>query len=640
MSKNFLIKSLGVIACILILVVKMVIASPDYLYLSSDRLYELRQMVYIEGTHEQAAFDSMKARVDNPDILAAYPTGGGGKYEPGYRAREAAMISLLMRDKADAEHYADLACQMANDAIKGDLDQSHNQPGELVNMAEGYGLARAMIGLNVAITYNWMQDAWDRKQRAAVKEAIDDALEAWLSYEHPNLLNDRASNWVSVCRGAELVMILASGDAELRAERVEFLKDELLWHMDSGFGSLGVAQEGAGYTEYPGQFLLPAVYAMAELGDFDLMEKARKIEWWKLVMYAYTLQPQKHATGDRKFLQWGVAERGPHEGWLSLLLNLVPQEQLPYYLWFYDHYLGRKAQLLSEGYGYDFHRGGTTWSLIYYPMHVPAVNPTGVFPKVVKDSHGFAFFRNRWQDGNDIQVMAAADEVSHSHAWDQTDNLALRLMAFNAGFINGPAKSREQSDFSGLLVDGVLAPKGIRATRMNGATIAFESNSDGGIFIADGGELYRALGVDSATRQTEVAFSSVKSNTAIISTMDQVRSQSVHDYTWQANLRMPNVENGLPVMIREEEGVSTFLIEGGNGYVKGWVLHPQNVAIDAEDSLQITTHSADADIWIVMVATQEKPLEAEIEGNGLKRTFTYGGQTVRFNADVERIRID
>jgi len=614
-------------------------AAAEYLYLSPERIAEIKQLKQTPGTHEKAAFDSMKARVNHPDVLQAYPTGGGGKYEPGFRAREAALISLLASDPSESRKYADIAYQMAKKAIAGDIDQSHNQRGKLVSMKTGYGLARAIIGMNVAITYNWMQNTWNDQEKAFVKQALDEALNAWPRYSHANFGESRASNWVAVCRGGELVMILASGDKEKRSGRVSALKRELMKHLNAGFGDLGVAQEGAGYTEYPGQFLLPAIYGMAELGDEELLARARSIEWWKMVMYAYTFQPQSIAPGDRKFLQWGVATRGPHEGWVSLLLNLVPKDQLPYYLWFYDRYIGRQSPFKDEGLRYDCHRAGTTWSLIYYPSGLQAKDPTDVFPKAVKDSRGFAFFRNRWRDANDIQILAMADEVHHGKAWDKADNLGLRLMAYHSGFFNGPGKFNGTENFSTLLVDGKFAPRRSRASSKTGKMVAFEPNKSGGTFIADGGSLYSSLGVDQAKRQTAVFFAPAKFNSGIISTLDQLRSRTPHSYTWQANLRMPSAESTLSVTTGQESGVNTFTIKGERGYVKGWVMYPDDVEISAGEALKITTRSENADIWVVMLASENKPSAAEVTGSGLQRRWRMGSKSVKYNAQTDRIEI-
>lgn len=605
------------------------------LFLSDTRLAELKKLVRSTGTHEQAAYEVMKARVDSDDLLAAYPTGGGGKYEPGFRAREAALLSLLAPSPAEAKKYAALSYEMAAKAAGGDIDKSHNQPGRKVSMADGYGLARAMIGMNVAITTNWMQKSWSKEQNEAALAGIRKALDAWPRYGHANFGRDRASNWVAVCRGGELVMLLASGEKEKRASRFAFLEKELLHHMRSAFGNLGAGQEGAGYIEYPGQFLLPACYASAQLGDDDLLKAARGIEWWKMVMYAYSFQPRSTGDGDRRFLQWGVAVRGPEEGWLSLLLNLVPEKDLPHYLWWYERFSGRKAKTVGKHTAFDSHRAGTTWSLIYYPSDVAPKDPTGIYPPAVHDDHGFAFFRNRWQDENDLQILAASDDVHHRNAWDQPDNLALRLLGQNAGFISGPGKSRDLAGFSMLLVDGKNGGK--KASSYTGKTKSFEANKSGGLLIADAGKVAEVWGIESAERQTLVRFGPASGNAGVISTLDCIKGGKTHTYTWQANLGAPGGDNDIKVSKITEAGRPGFLLEGGNGFVKGWVLSPKDATLKAGDPLQIETKGTDADLWVVLFTGQGTPPKATIKGEGLDAVWQLGKTTVRFNKEAGKL---
>lgn len=604
------------------------------LFLSDDRLDELQALVKKKGSHEQAAFAVMEKRVASKDIEAAY-ISGGGKYETSWRAREAALLSLLATDPKKAKGYADLAYEMCVKASGGAIDRSHNQTGKVVRMDTGYGLARAMIGMNVAITYNWLKDSWSDEQNKVVKGALIQAINAWPSYGHANFGLARASNWVAVCRGAELTMILCTDEQGKRADRVSFLKKQLSWHMTNAFGDHGVCQEGLGYTEYPGQFLLAACYALSESGDKSLLKQAEKIGWWKLVMYAYTFQPRTAEAGDRKFLQWGVAVRGPDEGWVSLLLNLVPKDQLPYYLWWYDRFAGRQANIEGDHAAFDAHRAGTTWSLIYYPTSVKAKDPTGVFPGSIKDSHGFAVFRNRWQDENDIQVLAASDDVHHRRAWDKADMHGIRLFGHNAAIFNGTGKSGKNPDYSTLLINGKFGEKGNH--KYTGKAKYFKASDNGGYFIADGGAFYKKLGVDSAERHTMVEFTSTKDNTAIISTLDKIQSGKENSYTWQGNLGATGVTDTSKVTNSKEAGRPTFLIRTGNGYVKGWVMHPADATIKTGDPLQITTKGSNTDIWIVMHTGSGKAPAAKISGDGLKSVIRIDGKTLRLDSKASKI---
>ena len=78
------------------------------------------------------------------------------------------------------------------------------------------------------------------------------------------------SNWVAVCRGGELMMILGIGEQAIRSTRVNILLNDLRTHLQNGHDVIGGTQEGIGYAGYGGIFLLPAIYASRDAG-FNLL---------------------------------------------------------------------------------------------------------------------------------------------------------------------------------------------------------------------------------------------------------------------------------------------------------------------------------------------------------------------------------
>lgn len=135
------------------------------------------------------------------------------------------------------------------------------------------------------------------------------------------------------------------------------------------------------------------------------------------------------------------------------------QEKHPHYLWHYDRETGRFAKRLSGEYQFDSHRGNTPFSMIFYPDNVKAKDPTGRFPKMVYDSHGFWFLRNRWKDPDDILVAILGD-IKPNAGWNNQEQLNIRLMAFDTMFFGGLGKTKTDSNQSTLLVDGRFHPKG------------------------------------------------------------------------------------------------------------------------------------------------------------------------------------
>ncbi|MFP4053372.1 MAG: hypothetical protein ACLFV7_05855, partial [Phycisphaerae bacterium] len=526
-------------------------------------------------------------------------------------------------DTFTGKKYADLAYKTIEGIWKDKLPRTPTR---------GSGLARAMQSLGVGIAYDWCYPMWSQQQRSFVEDKIDEALNAWPRFGHANLGHQRASNWAAVCRGGEMVLLLAAGGDKNRTDRYKKVKRELERHIQSAFGSLGVTQEGIGYTEYPGGFLMPAAYACASVGDGDLLEKLRKIESWRLAMYAENFQPH-----DRKVLQTGVGHSSNYdEGWVSLLWNLVPEKHQPYYAWFYDRHMGVKAPASSDLERFDSDRAGTVWAVLYYPTDVTPKDPTGVYPCGAADDRGHYFFRSRWQDENDILTSIMADTVHHSHAWDQPEQLALNLMGYNTRFIGGPGKKREDKLYSTLLVDGKYNIR--HSVRLTGKKVHFEADKTAGYAIVDGGSLYKELGVDEAKRHLLVDFSK-DGSTALLATLDRIRSEKEHTYTWQANLGDDEGADDVKLSPGTEAGRPTFLMKGRNdGYVKGWVVFPADAKLSADgDPLQIEVTGGTQNIWVVMLVGKGTPPKASIVGKGPDAVLTVGGKSVSYNKKTDRL---
>ena len=589
---------------------------PEKLIATPAKIAELKELIKRPGSHHQLAHSSMKARVEQPDLKVSYPSGIG-KYENSYRAREAALLSLLADSRIEQNKFADIALGAIT-------------TGSEV-MKSSKGLEPASVGLNIALAYNWLADTWSAEDSAKVRRIIVDGIDDWPRFKHVNVSGSMASNWAGVTRGAELVMIHAAGMQGERQDRLNSVVGDILAHIRNGYGSQGASQEGMGYTEYPGQFIGAAAVVAAQAGDPRILDAMRKKGWWRLAMFTHPFQQRTFGPGDVKFLLWGVASRGMDEGWASLLIPTAPPEMLPYFLWWYDRNLGK----LFEGPidGFDRHRAGTTWSLLLYPGHVEPADPTGVFPSAIADDHGFYIFRNRWQNSDDIQVLAASDRVHHDHAWDQPDAFSLGIIGFNTLFAGSAGKeTKDQNLYSTLLVDGKYQV----GRNLTGETVSFDNDASGGYLIADGGSQYAKLGLDDAKRHTLVRFSDPNTNTAVISTLDRIKSREDHTYTWQLD---PGPPAGGGVGVRVETstfaGRPSFLMRGdANGYVQGWVLHPADAKVIAGDPLRVETSGGDADIWIVMFVGSGAMPNAQISGQGLETTLSVNRLHLRFDRVV------
>ena len=591
------------------------------LLVTNERIEQIRKQIKIDGSSHQIAYKAMKARVDRNNPAKVY--FGSAKYAPGYHAREAAFLCMLAEDPAERRKYADMACK------------------SLMGGSQGSGtLGRSMYSRNLGLAYDWAYNAWTEEQRAGIEKHVQQCLAALKQIRHSNLGEDRSSNFVGVIRGAEMILLLASG-AGPNDERYRFLKKELARHIKQGFGSLGLCKEGMGYAEYPGEFLYPAIYACESVGDTELLTLARTKGFCKLVMYVDSFMDIT-----RKFIQYGVAHTSNHNaGYASAMLHLCSKEQLPYLQFWYDRHMGKHSRSGGDQ-AFDGQRAGATLAMLYYPETSKAKDPTGVYPKGVEDDLGYHFFRNRWKDENDIMVSIASDAHHHKRGWSQHEKFAINIMAYDTRFIGGPGKTRTPNVYSALLVDGVYVKKGTKRD-VDGERIDFRVTDNGGYAIAGGGAFYKRLGLTDAARHMLVHFSAPNKNTAIISTLDDLKSTTEHQYTWQANigaemahdwpttlnppLEPLKTDDGVKVTTGNESGRPIFTLTGRNGWIKGWVLHPADATVKAGDPLQINTKGSNARIWVVMHVGAGDIPTANISGKGMETRLTVADCTIGFD---------
>ena len=641
--------------------------------MTPERLALIREKIKEPGSHWQLAHAAMVER-SGRDPNEVWGGNARKGYWPVYASREAAFLSLVAEDPAERRRYAALAAK-------------HLPTLDYVQWFgfKSKSLGHAMATLGTALTYDWAYNEWTDEERLKCELLLEYFQKHWEKYRRVSESNVTEYNFYGVLYGAETMLHLAMGNEE-RSKRFPVCVRVLKEHLAAVGGELGAHGEGIGYTEYPAGFSLPAAIALAQHGEPGPLEAAKTHEFWTLNMYVQTFM----TSYARKFVQYGVSHcSNGNEGFASLVLGLCPPERMPYYLWFYDRHMGRLAKAEAAR-RFDSHRGNGGFSMVCYPDGVVAKDPTGTLPKMVYDSHGFWFFRNRWKDKNDIQCAILGD-LKKNHGWGQPEQLNIRLMAYDTSFIGGPGKERGMENYSTLLVDGKygVAEKGVHKA---GEVVVSEARDDGGYVIVGAGALYEKLGVQRAQRHLLVEFSDPEANTAILSTLDEVTSGAEHTYAWQANLGPEGVEkppepmkpkkakkklpmpspdavaeekdDGLslddpdkPVEKEKEKArepepaepkpnddgvISTsgtesgrpfFLLKGRNGYVKCWVLHPADAAIKTGDPLQVTTKGTNAKIWVVMYVGAGEPAEGVVEGTGMDSVLSVSGRKVAFDGN-------
>jgi len=217
--------------------------------------------------------------------------------------------------------------------------------------------------------------------------------------------------------------------------------------------------------------------------------------------------------------------------------------------------------------------------------------------------------------------------------------------------MGGPQKGKDTGLFSSLLIDGKYSWEG--ATERMGKVLAFDAGKTGAYAIVQGGQMYEKMGAKEAVRHLLVEF--LPEGRAIIATLDRVRGDGEHTYTWQANVgrgddpsdwmkkwapqaEPVNASDNIKVSSAAESKRPSFLMQGRrNGFAKGWVLTPADAQIKAGDPTQISTKATNADILVVMLLGQGDAPAAVVQGDGLGATLTVAGKTISFDAAVGRI---
>ena len=592
------------------------------LFIDQSRLEALRRAITVAGSHHAEAFGAMKLRVDAGDwkVYDQNPDDGNWNYARSWLAREAALMYLL----TDEDQYAQQAFEALR-AVHADPDPDNRIP------EDGYGLSRAMVGVGFAIAYDWAYAGWTTEQRQYVRQKIEVALNAWPGYRHANIETDhQGSNWVAVTRGGELIMILAAGEEEDRAERLEELKRSLALHLENGYGPSGWSQEGLLYTSYAGQFLLPAIFALQSIGDHSLDDDLASRAFYRLRMNATTWGEE------RLHLMSGV-DGGPHDddqGWTSILLNSVPERHLPHYRYFYDRYMGRRAHGPATD-NYDPKRAGTTWALIFYPEDVVSEHPAGAVPlHLFDDERGAYYFRSGWEGPDDVLVSVMGDYEHHSHAWDVPEAFQLGLIAGGEALIRGPGKdgtgrNPQHAGFSALTVGGKAFAEGGRT----GAPMSAEASETGGSVVIGGGDKYRALGLRDARRQVLVDFAE---EGAMIGVVDAAADASAHALRFQLN-----VKESLQVHSEQlAEGQMRTTFGRSGGAFAAVPMAPEDSPSESAGTFRIGYAPLDAPHWTLLVAGSNDLPTVEIDGSGLDAQARVGSRAMRFDAGLQRLVVE
>jgi hypothetical protein len=597
------------------------------LFLTDNKIDSLKEAVKQEGTHHSQLYQMMKERVDEGD-LDAYGSDKNN-YRRSYQAVENALVYLLTEDTLYAQQAFALLTEMYTSGDEG--TPTIPDTGNYETKTTGSkALTYAFPSMAYGICYDWARSGWSEAQTDTVMEKMQRGLDDWKALFRWELYDMPVSNWVSVCRSAEMVMMLGAGEEENRPQRYDTLKYLLNLHYDLAYGPSAYSNEGIAYINYGVPFAFAANYAALSIGDSGLVSCFEGKSFDKLLMYTFAY------TDDKKHLMTSVDSHYPAgEGLFGLVMGNLDSNSLKYYKNFYDYHLGI-ASGLDDNQKFDQQRFGAVWNFLYYPLNEESENPTDEFDYCLADHEfGAYFIRSRWKNENDILFNAMGKYNYHRKGWQDAETFNIGLIAFGNRFFGGPGKGAKAPNYSSLLIDGEAK----ESAKHTGEYIFYDETGDEIYIIIGGGSKYAEMGVNDAERHVFVKF--LNDTSAIIAILDMVESNTNHSYRWQLNTGHENGDGGISTKIADDNGFSSFLMTGSNdGYVKGWYLSDSDMDFQGHDPLFIETSGIKTDsLWVVMYAGMTEQPEVMFHGSGMNTIMELDNQYLYFNTDSNRIEV-
>src|SRR6056297_3288693 len=194
--------------------------------LTPERITDLKAKISVAGTHHNELFKAIRTRVNKNDVYE-YGTFSSMNYARSFYAVECALLYRL----TDSSYYAQKAYNLLEEMYTSGEAGTPTIP-ELGSyppspQAGSKALTYAFPSVAYGLCYDWARNDWSQAQKDYVIDSIKAGLDDWEALFRWELYNMPTSNWVSVCRGAEILMMLGAGEETNRPDRYEGIKDSI-----------------------------------------------------------------------------------------------------------------------------------------------------------------------------------------------------------------------------------------------------------------------------------------------------------------------------------------------------------------------------------------------------------------------------
>lgn len=339
----------------------------------------------------KSMLERLRADVDANDWGNA-PADPAKPYDQSVIAERAAALYLLTGDDA----YAKTARGWVEKRIADSANWANPK-------AKGLGLY--WHGSRVALAYDMCAGApsWDATFCGQVSAALKAHGDVILKAGGAGQNNSPASNWQGSRFGAAGLCFLASDEATDAADLdqcynrvVRFLNE----NVGAGDKARGWNSEGLGYTYFPmGNYVGPFAVALARQNPAKDLRKLPPAQWTLWTCYAALIRTDTYGCIRPDFGDDNGGTAG--EGTFGLAFYFCPESFLPGLKYVYDRTWG-----LAGDKTFDRARGGTLYSILYYPAGVaekdPMSIPTWRAGFVDVGGNGFFTFRNSYMKPTDM----------------------------------------------------------------------------------------------------------------------------------------------------------------------------------------------------------------------------------------------
>ncbi len=476
--------------------------------------------------------------------------------------------SLLLRVQASAFLYAVTGLESYALDARNDLEAAWEILGDTWDSPSTRALDLYTNAARVAIAYDLCANSphWTGELNYRTSIKLRDLAAVIVDGGGSELNSELASNFTAA-RGASAGLALLATDHDYQPDwltSTHALTVNYLNTNQGGSSPRGWNPEGFGYTAYPlGNFLGPYALAAKRNGAGDLTTHAG-LQWMPWTGFAgATTALDVYGLGGVK-TDW--SDDNAHiggEGTYGLAFAFAPASLQPGLKHAYDRLMGH----LAPNPTWDVTRGGSFWSILYYPESILSQNPNEIWDwhRASNDSGGLGLFtfRDAYAGANDILVQFKAKLRNTTQSHDGPDGLGFRLIGLGNPFVVGGGRNAPGRDLNQATVYPVN-PDGTVTTNRNTGTIVgtpLIKPDGGGHVIAS--MATSNVGTTSHKRWLVTDFDVSNTGAAAVVVVADTTANGTH---WQ----LPTFLNNTITT----DG-STFTISGANGAsLRGTILHP------------------------------------------------------------------